>query len=84
MARLKRSEASEILAACNVPVGADFHVLGSSQVDALLAAAVKRHYRKPQNANGSRARCFHDYVQRAAKDRPFRGFVTRSYLGDSS
>lgn len=65
MARLTRRQALEILSACSVPVGGDYHVLGSSQVDALLVEAGKRHYRKPQNASGSRARYFHAYVQRA-------------------
>lgn len=43
---------------------ADYHTLNSYQVDALLAEADRVRYRKPKNANGSRARYFHAYLQR--------------------
>jgi hypothetical protein len=58
--------ASDALERCNVPVGADFHTLSSSQVDALLTEADFFRYRKPTNANGSRGRYFHAHLQRKA------------------
>jgi hypothetical protein len=59
--------AAEILHRCHVPIGADFHTLSSSQVEALLVEADKHKYRKPRNANGSRGRYFHEMLQRRAK-----------------
>jgi hypothetical protein len=44
----------------------DFHALGTEAVDRLLAHADAMKYRKPANANGSRARYFHAYLQRVA------------------
>lgn len=60
-------DARDILRACGVPFGADYHTLRSETVDALLAAADRCRYRTPRNANGSRARCWHDYLQRRAR-----------------
>ncbi len=57
--------AREILAACKIPLGADFHTLRSSQVDKLLQYAGS--YRKPPYAGGSRGRCYHDMLQRKAQ-----------------
>jgi hypothetical protein len=45
----------------------DFHTLNSSQVEAILEAAKSWGYRKPKNANGSRARCFFAYLARTPK-----------------
>lgn len=58
--------ARETLKACNISLGADFHRLSSSQVEALLAEADRVKYRKPRSANGSRGRYFHDLLQRRA------------------
>lgn len=66
MARLDKIEAREALARCGVPVGADFHTLGSGAVEALLTEADRVRYRKPRNANGSRGRHFHAFLQRRA------------------
>jgi hypothetical protein len=44
----------------------DFHTLDSAVVDALLSEADHVKYRKPKNANGSRARMFCAYLQRRA------------------
>lgn len=63
---LDRSTAHDILQRAGVELGADFDTLRSSQVDDLLAEADRFKYRKPTNANGSRGRYFHDYVQRRA------------------
>lgn len=42
----------------------DFHTLSSDQVDQVLDAADSANYRKPKNANGSRARYFFYAIQR--------------------
>jgi hypothetical protein len=59
---------SAVLTAFNsagVDIRADFHTLTSAQVDAVLEQAQVSGYRKPVNANGSRARYFFSAVQRA-------------------
>lgn len=48
------------------PLGIDFHTLDSSTVESILAAADVWRYRKPKNANGSRARYFYAYLNRLA------------------
>ncbi len=58
--------AREILASCDIEIGIDFHTLHSNTVDALLKFATQERYRKPRNANGSRARCYCDHLQRLA------------------
>ncbi len=62
-----RTDARATLELFGIPLGADFHTLHSSKVDRLLAAADLAKYRKPANANGSRARYFHDLLQRRAR-----------------
>lgn len=62
-----RLTARATLAHLNIEVGQDFHTLKSSQVDALLAEADRAKYQKPAQANGSRARYFHDLLQRRAQ-----------------
>lgn len=59
--------ALEVLHRAGVAIGADFHTLNSSQVEALLVEADRVKYRKPKNANGSRGRYFHDMLQRRAQ-----------------
>jgi len=44
----------------------DFHALSSSTVDKIIAAADAARYRKPKDANGSRARYFHAMLVRRA------------------
>lgn len=63
---LERSDANEILQRAGVELGTNFYTLSSSQVEALLVEADRVKYRKPKQANGSRGRYFHDYVQRRA------------------
>lgn len=63
----KGVRARATLQVCGVPVGADFHKLDSDQVELLLSEAAVWRYRKPRNANGSRGRYFHDYMQRLAR-----------------
>lgn len=56
--------AKRLIAAYRIPVGRDFHALPSSDVDSVIRAANEYRYRAPRNANGSRARYFHAYLQR--------------------
>lgn len=62
-------DAKQILSSIGIGVDADFHTLRSSQVERLLDEANKAKYRKPKNANGSRARYFCAYLQRLARKR---------------
>lgn len=62
-----RTNSRAILASLRIAIGQDFHTLSSSQVDGLLAVADEHRYRKPHNANGSRARYFHELLQRRAR-----------------
>lgn len=59
-------EARAILGALGIKLGADFHTLPRSKVDGLLVEADRARYRRPRGANGSRARYFHDMLQRRA------------------
>lgn len=63
----KTQTAIVTLAACGVSIGEDFHVLASDKVELLLIEAGVWRYRKPRNANGSRARYFHAMLQRLAR-----------------
>lgn len=56
--------ARELLRSHGVPLGEDFHRLPSSTVDKIVDAANEYRYRKPRNANGSRARCFYEFANR--------------------
>lgn len=64
----ERLNARGVLAALKIERGADFHALASWQVDGLLIEADRVRYQRPKNANGSRARYFHDRLQRRARD----------------
>lgn len=64
-----RLDVLESLKYCEISPGQDFHTLSRRQVDLLLAMADAQHYRKPVSANGSRARYFHDLLQRRAKSK---------------
>jgi hypothetical protein len=63
--RILPTRAHEILTRCNA--FQDFHALSRQSVDALLEEADAYRYRKSKNANGSRARCFHEYLFRALR-----------------
>ena len=65
MPRLTLSESREIARDVSPGETVDFHRLSSSQVEKLLRHADARKYRTPRNANGSRARCFWQYVCRS-------------------
>lgn len=58
------SRARQFLSECHAQ--GDFHKLSPDVVEALLEVADLVKYRKPRNANGSRARCFHAYLTRRA------------------
>lgn len=62
---IHRLDARAILSSLNAR--GSFHALPASTVDALLVEADKFKYRRPANANGSRGRYFHAYLQRRAK-----------------
>lgn len=61
------NDARMILRDCGVALGADYHALSSDVVDSLATWADKQGYRKPRNANGSRARYYHAMLQRRAR-----------------
>jgi hypothetical protein len=42
----------------------DWHAMSSGSKDAVLRAADSRNYKAPKNANGSRGRCFAQYIRR--------------------
>lgn len=63
---MTRFEATDLAAAYQIPLDVDFHTLPSHTVESILAAADFVKYRKPRNANGSRARYFHAYLRRIA------------------
>lgn len=62
-----RNNALAVLHMLRVKVNQDFHTLSSEQVEQLLAEADRVHYRKPRNANGSRARYFYAKLSREAR-----------------
>lgn len=64
MTRLTPADARAICTIFCIPVDRDFHALNSQHVQNICDAADSRKYRKPANANGSRARCFHAYLCR--------------------
>ena len=67
MAKISPLLARSILSSCKINMHVDFHALSSDKVDALLTHADAYKYRKPKNANGSRARYFHAYLCRVAQ-----------------
>ena len=66
MPRMTRETAQDILARCHLSEAPDFFTLSTGDVCSLLVEADAVKYRKPKNANGSRARYFCAYVLRAA------------------
>ena len=64
--RLDEQEAKSLASLHRFPLNRDFHALRSDEVQGVIDAADSRRYRKPRNANGSRARYFHAYLRRAA------------------
>lgn len=66
--RRTRHDARELAALYRIPLDRDFHALDTDTdaVESITAAADYRRYRKPRNANGSRARYFHAHLCRLA------------------
>jgi hypothetical protein len=60
-------DARNTLRLCSIPPEVDFHALSSDAVERLLERAKAWKYRTPRNANGSRARYFHAYLERLAR-----------------
>ena len=60
----ERTNARAVLSLCNISIGQDFYTLRPTQIECLILQADLVRYRKPRNANGSRARYFHDMLQR--------------------
>jgi hypothetical protein len=65
----QRKAARQALRQARIPLGADFHTLSAVTVEKLIAIADSWRYRKPESANGSRARYFHAMLQRRANMR---------------
>jgi hypothetical protein len=63
------SSALQAFNSAGIDPRADFHALSSSQVEVILEQARYSGYRKPKNANGSRARYFFYAVQRKTSTR---------------
>lgn len=66
---MDRQTALDLAARYHIPLDVDYHTINSSTVESIIAAANERKYRKPTNANGSRARYFHAALVRAASRR---------------
>lgn len=58
------SDARNLARRYTIPLDQDFHSLDSTTVQAIISAADEWRYRRPANANGSRARYFHAYLCR--------------------
>lgn len=56
--------ARELLASHGVPLDENYHKLSSTIVEGIVEAAKAYGYRKPKNANGSRARCFYEFANK--------------------
>jgi len=65
MAHMTKGQASDLASRYRIILNADFHTLGIVMVERIIAAADEWKYRKPMNANGSRARYFYAYMNRA-------------------
>ena len=67
MPRMTKDQAQEILRRIGCSAAPDFFTLPSEQVAQVLIEADAVKYRKPKNANGSRARYFYEYLTRTAR-----------------
>ena len=65
MARMTKLHAEHLALVYDIPLGKDFHALTPQKVANVLECATATKYRKPKNANGSRARYFYAYMNRA-------------------
>ena len=76
---MKKFEATSIATAHSIPLDVDFFTLPNDAVLRILDAADERKYRKPKNANGSRARYFHAMLVRALKEKTNEFVVQGNY-----
>ncbi len=83
MGKVSPEEAREMLSAIGCLHEPSFFALTSEKVETLLAQADKVRYRKPKNANGSRARYFYALLLRRAKCRYFFPLAERLLRRDS-
>lgn len=60
-------QATNVLRYVGAETSTDFHTLSATAVDNLIAFANDFKYRRPRNANGSRARYFFAFVCRVAR-----------------
>lgn len=67
MAAADPDKSKQVLDDLGISTESDFHSLSSDKVEMLLKEAIKQKYRKPKDANGSRARYFFNRLQRAAQ-----------------
>ena len=67
MPRMTKDQAQEILHRIGCSAAPDFFTLPIEQVAQVLWEADLVKYRRPQNANGSRARYFYGYLTRTAR-----------------
>lgn len=63
---MDKADARALAALYRIPLDRDFHALPSDTVESIIAAADSVKYRRPRNANGSRARYFHARLVRLA------------------
>ena len=64
---MSKDDARALARRYSIPLDRDFHALDTDTVESIIAAADSVKYRRPANANGSRARYFHAYLARSAK-----------------
>ena len=57
-------QAKQLIDCHRIPLNQDFHALPSGIVASIILAADAYRYRVPADANGSRARYFHAFLQR--------------------
>jgi hypothetical protein len=67
-------KASSLATQFHIDLSKDFFTLSPTEVERVLDAADYVKYRKPKNANGSRARYFFEAMKRAVRPRAFSGF----------
>ena len=66
--RVNRIDQKRTLEEQGIDFRADYHELHSTHVEMLIAAADQSRYRKPEHANGSRARYFFYHLARLRED----------------
>lgn len=65
MARMTKETAWNLAIRHGIDLKTDFHAKSSDEVESISEAMKEVRYRAPKNRNGSPARCFFAYMQRA-------------------